>query len=166
MQTLGGDYDDIKKVTIVPRGPAGGVTYFMPSADRVDSGLLSRQHLEDQLSVALGGRVAEEVVFGPQEVTTGAASDMEHVYRIARMMVTAYGFSEQLGPIAWPNPATGLVSDTTSLDIDNEVKRIVAQAYMRTTGIIQKDIEKLQLLARTLVEKETLNGDQVAEVLG
>lgn len=160
-----GDYDDIKKVTIVPRGPAGGVTYFMPSADRVDSGLVSRQHLEDQLAVALGGRVAEEEFFGPQEVTTGAASDMEHVFRIARLMVTTYGFSEQLGPICWPNPNTGMVSSTTALDIDNEVKRIVAQAYMRAAGIIRKDMEKMHSLAKALVEKETLDGYEVADLL-
>ncbi|NBX51739.1 ATP-dependent zinc metalloprotease FtsH, partial [bacterium] len=88
-----GDYDAVRKVSIIPRGSAGGVTLFEPDADRVDSGLLTRTYLENKLVVALGGRAAEEIVYGPAAITTGASHDMEQVYKIARVMVTRYGFS-------------------------------------------------------------------------
>jgi len=157
-----GEYDQVKKITIVPRGPAGGVTYFMPSPDRVDSGLLSRQYLENQLAVALGGRVAEELTFGSQEVTTGAMGDMEQVYRIARNMVTSYGFSDKLGPISWQNMPYN--SESTMWDIDQEIKRVTTEAYMRAKNILTQNNDKLLKLARELLDKETLDSDQVEEI--
>merc|ERR1712093_196779 len=95
------EYDPVTKITIVPRGNAGGVTFFAPSDERLESGLYSRSYLENQLSVALGGRVAEELIFGPDNVTTGAGGDFQQVTRIARMMVTQMGFVKELGPVSW-----------------------------------------------------------------
>merc|ERR1712232_619147 len=95
------DYDPVTKITIVPRGPAGGLTFFAPSEERLESGLYSRSYLENQLSVALGGRVAEELIFGEENVTTGASGDFMQVTRTARMMVSQMGFSEELGPVSW-----------------------------------------------------------------
>lgn len=161
-----GDFDDVRKVTIIPRGGAGGVTYFEPAADRVDSGLVSRKYLENQLSVALGGRIAEELFFGEENATTGASGDIERVQQIARMMVTRYGFSNKMGPIAWTqqSPISPL-SETTMQDIDQEIKRLVAAAYARARMLLLKNKDSVRSLAEALMQKETLTGDDVQEIL-
>jgi cell division protease FtsH len=161
-----GDYDKVRKVTIVPRGSAGGVTFFEPSSERVDSGLLSKGYLKNQLVVALGGRAAEEVVFGKEKVTTGASSDMEQVYRIAKLMVTKYGFSNELGNIAWPHQAGmgGDVSEHTSMLIDQEIKTLVENAYTRAKYIMEENLNILFELAQELTEKETLNNSEVEAI--
>ncbi|NEQ64101.1 MAG: ATP-dependent metallopeptidase FtsH/Yme1/Tma family protein, partial [Symploca sp. SIO2D2] len=94
------DYDPVQKISIIPRGRAGGLTWFTPSEDRMDSGLYSRSYLQNQMAVALGGRLAEEIIFGEEEVTTGASNDLQQVTRVARQMVTRYGMSDRLGPVA------------------------------------------------------------------
>ncbi|MGB5972953.1 MAG: ATP-dependent zinc metalloprotease FtsH3, partial [Nodosilinea sp.] len=94
------DYDPVQKISIIPRGRAGGLTWFTPSEDRLESGLYSRSYLQNQMAVALGGRIAEEVIFGEEEVTTGASNDLQQVARVARQMVTRFGMSDKLGPVA------------------------------------------------------------------
>merc|ERR1712182_194302 len=101
-----GDYDMVTKVTIVPRtNGAGGFTLFTPSEERLESGMYSKKYLEAQLAVALGGRMAEELVFGEDEVTTGASNDLQQVRSIARRMVAQWGFSKnKLGATSWESP--------------------------------------------------------------
>jgi cell division protease FtsH len=94
------DYDPVQKISIIPRGRAGGLTWFTPSEDRMDSGLYTRSYLQNQMAVALGGRIAEEIIFGEEEVTTGASNDLQQVARVARQMVTRFGMSDRLGPVA------------------------------------------------------------------
>jgi cell division protease FtsH len=95
------EYDPVTKISIVPRGAAGGLTFFAPSEERLESGLYSRTYFENQMAVALGGRVAEELIFGEDDITTGASGDFQQVTRTARLMVTQLGFSDRLGQIAW-----------------------------------------------------------------
>lgn len=95
------DYDPVTKISIVPRGAAGGLTFFAPSEERLESGLYSRTYFENQMAVALGGRVAEELIFGEDDITTGASGDFQQVTRTARLMVTQLGFSKKLGQVAW-----------------------------------------------------------------
>merc|ERR1712037_217305 len=95
------EYDPVTKISIVPRGNAGGLTFFAPSEERLESGLYSKSYLENQMCVALGGRIAEELIFGAEDVTTGASNDFMQVSRTARMMVTQMGFSDKLGQLAY-----------------------------------------------------------------
>merc|ERR1719265_2512902 len=94
------DYDSVTKISIVPRGAAGGLTFFAPSEERLESGLYSRSYLENQMAVAMGGRIAEELIFGADNVTTGASGDFQQVSRTARMMIEQMGFSKRIGQIA------------------------------------------------------------------
>lgn len=95
------DYDMVQKITIIPRtNGAGGLTFFAPNEDRLESGMYTRQYLEAQLAVALGGRLAEELVYGAEEVTTGASNDIQQVANIARRMVTQFGMSDKIGPVS------------------------------------------------------------------
>ncbi len=163
------NYDPVQKVTIIPRGQAGGLTWFMPSDD--DMGLTSRNYLMNMMSVALGGRVAEEVIFGEPEVTTGAASDLQQVARIARNMVTRFGMSDLLGNVALGrasgNPFLGRdmmserdFSDSTAAMIDTEVRRLVDMAYQRTHQIIEDNRVLLDSIANRLIEVETIDADE------
>merc|ERR1719191_441270 len=128
MGLLAPDYDLVTKVTIVPRtNGAGGFTLFTPSEERLESGMYSKRYLKAQLAVALGGRIAEELVFGAEEITTGASNDLQQVRNIARRMVTQWGFSkEKLGAIAWEgtngnDPFRGtVVSEPREAQIDEE----------------------------------------------
>ena len=94
------DYDPVQKISIIPRGNAGGLTFFTPSEERMESGLYSRAYLQNQMAVALGGRVAEEIIYGEDEVTTGASNDLQQVASTARQMITRFGMSDTLGPVA------------------------------------------------------------------
>ena len=94
------DYDPVQKISIIPRGNAGGLTFFTPSEERMESGLYSRAYLQNQMAVALGGRVAEEIVYGEDEVTTGASNDLQQVANTARQMITRFGMSDDIGPVA------------------------------------------------------------------
>lgn len=160
-----GDYDKLKKVTIIPRGLTGGVTVFEPSDDRIDMGLYTKEYLENQLCVALGGRVAEELVFGSSKITTGASSDLQQVSKIARKMVVDFGFSSKLGPVSWKvqNSLNGEdgYSQQTGYYIDEEIKKIVNSAYNRTVEILNRNIDLLNSLAKILMEKETLSAEEV-----
>jgi cell division protease FtsH len=162
-------FDAVGKVTIVPRsGGAGGFTLFVPSDDMQDSGLYSRRYLEAQLAVALGGRVAEELVFGADEVTTGASSDLQRVANVARRMVTQWGFaSDALGSTAWESSmGTGfntpkMASESTQQRIDAAVEAIVRRAHEQCTRTLSDNRELLDKLVDELVDHETIGNDEL-----
>jgi cell division protease FtsH len=159
-----GDYDTVSKISIVPRGKSGGVTMFEQNAENAESGLYSRKYLEDRLAVALGGRAAEEIVLGYNNITTGAYSDMEVAQQLARAMVVDYGFSDMLGPVSWGNKQNTLTSpysNTTLLKIDNEVKKLIDKAYVRAKYIISNNSTMFNEIAQTLYEKEVLDRKSV-----
>lgn len=159
-----GDYDTVSKISIVPRGKSGGVTMFEQNAENAESGLYSRKYLEDRLAVALGGRAAEEIILGYNNITTGAYSDMEVAQQLARAMVVDYGFSNKLGPVSWANKQgmlTSPYSNTTLLMIDNEVKVLISEAYKRAKNIIANNSTMFNEIAQTLYEKEVLDRQAV-----
>jgi cell division protease FtsH len=158
-----GSEEKLRKVTIVPRGRAAGVTYFEPSLENVDSGLYSRKYLENKILVALGGRVSEEIVFGHYNMTTGASGDFQSATDIARKMVMEFGFSEVIGPSAWINPS--LISTDVQNKIDSEVIEILKKSYTRTINFLRNNENQLHKLANALLEKETLSGEEVEALL-
>ncbi len=143
------DYDIVRKVSIVPRGNAGGITYFEPAEERLDIGLLSREYLEHRIMVAFGGRVAEELMFGVDKVTTGASADLEEVYHTAREMITSFGFSD-LGPV-YLGQSEGLQSE-----IEMEIHEMVQRLYKQTLIAINGNRQLLEEITAELLEKETL----------
>jgi len=161
------DYDQVAKITITPRGGAGGLTFFAPNEDRTDSGLYSRQYLESMMAVALGGRIAEEIIFGEDEITTGASNDLERVSDTAKRMVTEFGMSEKIGQVALsgnPQGSPPMSSETKGL-IDAEVSRLVQGAYTRAKQLLLDNRPALDALAAMLVEKETVTAEEFAQIL-
>jgi len=169
------EYDPVAKISIVPRGAAGGLTFFAPSEERLESGLYSRSYLENQMCVALGGRIAEELIFGSENVTTGASNDFQQVTRTARMMVTQMGFSEKVGQVALgggggpsflgSEMAQGAdYSAKTSDILDSEVKDLVNRAYRRAKDLMETNINVLHRVAEILLEKENIDGDEFMQV--
>jgi cell division protease FtsH len=170
------DYDPVQKISIIPRGQAGGLTFFTPSEERMESGLYSRAYLQNQMAVALGGRVAEEIVYGADEVTTGASNDLQQVARVARQMVTRFGMSDRLGPVALGRSQGGMFlgrdiaaerdfSEDTAATIDEEVSQLVEEAYRRATEVLVNNRAVLDELAEILVEKETVDAEDLQELL-
>jgi cell division protease FtsH len=170
------DYDPVQKISIIPRGRAGGLTWFTPSEDRMDSGLYSRSYLQNQMAVALGGRLAEEVIFGEEEVTTGASNDLQQVARVARQMVTRYGMSDRLGPVALGRQQGNMFlgreiaaerdfSEETAAAIDDEVRNLVDQAYRRAKAVLLENRSVLDQLAQMLIERETVDSEELQELL-
>ncbi|NET41545.1 ATP-dependent zinc metalloprotease FtsH3 [Okeania sp. SIO2B3] len=170
------DYDPVQKISIIPRGRAGGLTWFTPSEDRMDSGLYSRAYLQNQMAVALGGRLAEEIIFGDEEVTTGASNDLQQVARVARQMVTRFGMSDRLGPVALGRQNGNMFlgrdimaerdfSEETAAAIDDEVRNLVEQAYRRAKEVLVTNRHILDKLAEMLVDKETVDSDELQELL-
>ena len=162
------DYDPVQKISIIPRGQAGGLTFFTPSEERMESGLYSRSYLQNQMAVALGGRVAEELVYGEDEVTTGASNDLQQVARVARQMVTRFGMSDKLGPVALGRSQGGMFlgrdiaaerdfSEDTAATIDKEVSTLVDAAYTRAVQVLSDNRALLDELAEMLVEMETVD---------
>ena len=170
------DYDPVQKISIIPRGRAGGLTWFTPSEERMDSGLYSRSYLQNQMSVALGGRIAEEIIFGEEEVTTGASNDLQQVARVARQMITRYGMSDRLGPVALGRQQGNVFmgrdiasdrdfSDETAATIDDEVRSLVEQAYDRCKDVLVSNRQILDKLAEMLIEKETVDAEELQQLL-
>ncbi|MCM1984349.1 ATP-dependent zinc metalloprotease FtsH3 [Lyngbya confervoides] len=170
------DYDPVQKISIIPRGQAGGLTWFTPNEDQMDSGLYSRAYLQNQMAVALGGRIAEEIMFGEEEVTTGASNDLQQVARVARQMVTRFGMSDRLGPVALGrqqgNPFLGRdimserdFSEETAATIDDEVRNLVEQAYRRAKEVLVKNRHILDLVSQQLIEKETVDSAELQQIL-
>ena len=162
------DADIVHKVTIVPRGQAGGYAVMLPREDRY---FMTKPELLDKISGLLGGRVAEDIVFG--EVSTGAHNDFQRATAIARSMVTEYGMSDKIGPIQFGQSQGGNVflgrdfnsdqnySDAIAFEIDQEIQRIIKEQYVRTKEILTEKRELLELLANTLLEVETLDAAQI-----
>ena len=170
------DYDPVQKISIIPRGAAGGLTWFTPSEDRLDSGLYSRAYLQNQMAVALGGRVAEELLYGQEEVTTGASNDLQQVTRVARQMITSLGMSDRLGPVALGRQQGNVFlgrdiasdrdfSDETAAMIDAEVRKLVSRAYDRCKEVLVRNRGILDQLAVALIEKETVDAEELQQIL-
>ncbi len=170
------DYDAVQKISIIPRGNAGGLTFFTPSEERMESGLYSRTYLQNQMAVALGGRVAEEIVYGEDEVTTGAPNDLQQVASVARQMVTRFGMSDKLGPVALGRAQGGMFlgrdieaerdfSEDTAATIDSEVSDLVDAAYHRATKVLNDNRSVLDELAEMLVESETVDSQELQDLL-
>ncbi|MDJ0773619.1 MAG: ATP-dependent zinc metalloprotease FtsH3 [Mastigocoleus sp. MO_167.B18] len=170
------DYDPVQKISIIPRGRAGGLTWFTPSEDRMDTGLYSRSYLENQMAVALGGRIAEEIIFGEEEVTTGASNDLQQVARVARQMITRFGMSDRLGPVALGRQQGNMFlgrdimserdfSEETAASIDEEVRKLVDSAYKRAKDVLEGNRHILDQLADMLVEKETVDAEELQDIL-
>lgn len=166
------DYDAIQKVTIIPRGRAGGLTWFLPTEERMQS----RAYLQNQMAVALGGRIAEEIVFGEEEVTTGASSDLQQVASVARQMVMRFGMSEKLGPVALGRSNGNMFlgrdiaaerdfSEETAATIDEEVGILVADAYRRAKQLLIDNRHVLDKIAHDLIERETVDAEELQQIL-
>jgi cell division protease FtsH len=162
--------DPLHKVTIVPRGRALGVAFTLPEDDRVS---VTREQLEARLVMAYGGRVAEEIIFGRDRVTTGAASDIQLATQIARRYVTQWGLSDAVGPVLVGDNEQEIflgqqivsrreVSEQTHQVVDAEVKRVIDAAYQLATRVLSENIELLHAVAAALLERETLSRDEIA----
>ena len=168
------DADPIHKATIIPRGRALGLVMQLPVTDRVSE---SRAKMEAYISVSAGGRIAEEMVFGADKVTSGAASDIEHATKIARLMVVEWGMSEKLGFLSYAEEgaknvflghSTGTsncISEETARIIDEEIKQLVDRNYKRAEHILKTNREAHELLAQALLEHETLSGEEIKKIL-
>merc|ERR1719401_1144064 len=174
------DFDVVAKISIVPRGPAGGVTIFVPSEERLNSGLYSKDFLENRMCVALGGRLAEEIINGKDNVTTGASNDFQQCTQVARTMVAQLGMSEAVGQriVGGQNsnqPFMGRdamggggappVSQTLKKLVDEEVKRIVSEQYARGMRLLKGNRYLLDVLADRLLEKEKVNGEELMKMV-
>jgi len=167
------EHDPVYKVTIIPRGRALGVTMFLPEADRYS---YSKLRLQCQLAALFGGRVAEELIFGSNAVTTGASNDIEKATEIARNMVTRWGLSDELGPLTYGEDQGEIflgrsmtqrreVSDDTNRKIDAEVRNIIDHAYETAKKILKEQNKKLYLMAEALIKYETIDAEQIKEIM-
>ena len=167
------EHDPVYKVTIIPRGRALGVTQFLPEQDRYS---FSKRRLESAIATLFGGRIAEELIFGPESVTTGAANDIERATELARNMVTKWGLSDRLGPLTYSEESGEVflgrsvtqhkqVSDVTAHAIDEEVRRVIEGNYQRARQILTSALDKLHLMADALMKYETIDEEQLKEVM-
>ncbi len=165
--------DPIHKATIIPRGRALGMVMRLPESDRIS---VSKMKLEADLAVAMGGRIAEEIIFGAGKVTTGASSDIQMATDMARRMVTEWGMSDKLGPLRYASDQEEVflghsvaqsknMSDETASLVDSEIRRIVEEAYARAQTVLTEQIDDLHTLAKALLEYEMLSGDEIKGLL-
>jgi len=163
-------HDPVHKVTIIPRGRALGVTFYLPERDKLS---LTREAALSQLASTMGGKAAEELVFGPQNVTNGAYSDIQHVTRLATAMVSQWGMSDKLGNINYTSTQESFLgsqsqfnaSDESREIIDREVRRLVDEAYERAKAILKDNWQEMENLAQGLLEFETLTGEDMMRVI-
>lgn len=161
--TLTEGADPIHKATIMPRGSSLGMVMQLPEGDQTSQ---SKKEMLARMDVCMGGRVAEELVFGEDNITSGAVSDIQQATRIARAMVTKYGFSDDVGIVFYGGEAGEEgASGSTRAKIDEDVKRLTEASYKRATEMLKKHSKQHKLLAQTLLEYETLTGDEVRELL-
>ena len=168
------EHDPIYKVTIIPRGRALGVTVFLPEEDKYS---YSYQSVLDSVCGLYGGRIAEELIYGEKGITTGASNDIERATELVRNMVTKWGLSQSLGPIRYGDetdePFLGRrvgsskqgISDETASKIDEEIKSIISKCYQRSSDILNKNIDSLHLMAKSLMEYETLDSNQIDDIM-
>lgn len=167
------DYDLVAKISIVPRGPAGGVTIFAPTEERLNSGLYTKEFLENRMCVALGGRLAEELINGIDNVTTGASNDFQQVTQVAKAMVTQLGMSELIGqrvvaseggqsnPMMGGGGGSPPVSQSTKMAVDTEINRIVSEQYERGRNLLKANMWLLHEVTEQLMEQEKMTGDEL-----
>jgi cell division protease FtsH len=167
------EHDPVYKVTIIPRGRALGLTWYLPEGDRYST---SKRRLESKISSAFGGRVAEELIFGADGITTGASSDIEHATDLARSMVTKWGLSERLGPLSYSEEDGEVflgrqvtqhkqVSDETAHVIDEEIRRVIDLNYKRAKEVLETNLDKLHIMADALVKYETIDETQIKDIM-
>jgi cell division protease FtsH len=167
------EHDPVYKVTIIPRGRALGVTQFLPEQDRYS---LSKRRIDSAITTLFGGRVAEEIIFGPEQVTTGASNDIERATELARNMVTKWGLSDKLGPLTYTEETGEVflgrsvtqhkqVSDGTAHAIDEEVRRVIEINYTRAKEILDSNLDKLHAMAAALVKYETIDENQLKDIM-
>jgi cell division protease FtsH len=167
------EHDPVYKVTIIPRGRALGVTMFLPEQDKYS---ISRKQLDSQLASLFGGRVAEEIIFGIENVTTGASNDIERATNLARNMVTRWGLTDALGPLAYAEDEDEVflgrsvtqhkhVSDETARKIDLEIRHIVETAHKTATDLIQANRDKLEIMTEALMKYETIDTAQIDQIM-
>jgi cell division protease FtsH len=167
------EHDPVYKVTIIPRGRALGVTQFLPEQDRYS---MSKRRLESSIATLFGGRIAEELIFGEDAVTTGASNDIERATELARNMVTKWGLSDRLGPLTYSEDQGEVflgrsvtqhkqVSDETAHAIDEEVRRVIEMNYKRARQILETNLDKLHAMAEALIKYETLADDQIRDIM-
>ncbi|MEO6367536.1 MAG: ATP-dependent zinc metalloprotease FtsH [Steroidobacteraceae bacterium] len=167
------EHDPVYKVTIIPRGRALGVTQFLPEQDRYS---MSKRRIESMIATLFGGRIAEELIFGRDAVTTGASNDIERATDLARSMVTKWGLSDRLGPLTYSEESgevflgrqvtqTKQVSDVTAHAIDEEVRRVIETNYNRARGILEGHLDKLHAMSDALVKYETIDDKQIREIM-
>lgn len=167
------EHDPVYKVTIIPRGRALGVTMFLPEEDKYS---MTRQQLRSQLASLFGGRVAEEIIYGKDHVTTGASNDIERASQIARNMVTKWGLSDKMGPLAYGENEDEVflgrsvtqqkhISDETHRQLDQEVRQFIDQAYAEAMRILESQRDKLETMADALMRFETIDGHQIDQIM-
>ncbi|HEY0768014.1 MAG TPA: ATP-dependent zinc metalloprotease FtsH [Steroidobacteraceae bacterium] len=167
------EHDPVYKVTIIPRGRALGVTQFLPEQDRYS---FSKRRLESAIATLFGGRIAEELIFGPESVTTGASNDIERATELARNMVTKWGLSDRLGPLTYSEETGEVflgrsvtqhkqVSDVTAHAIDEEVRRVIEGNYQRARQVLTSSLDKLHSLADALMKYETIDEEQLKDIM-
>jgi cell division protease FtsH len=167
------EHDPVYKVTIIPRGRALGVTQFLPEQDRYS---MSKRRIESSITTLFGGRIAEEIIFGVDSVTTGASNDIERATDLARNMVTKWGLSDKLGPLTYSEESgevflgrsvtqTKQVSDETAHAIDQEVRRVIESNYQRAKDILQTNLDKLHAMADALMKFETIDDGQIKDIM-
>ncbi|WP_339878236.1 ATP-dependent zinc metalloprotease FtsH [Pseudidiomarina gelatinasegens] len=167
------EHDPVYKVSIIPRGRALGVTMYLPEQDRVSH---SKQHLESMISSLFGGRLAEQIIYGDEKVTTGASNDIERATQIARKMVTQWGLSEKMGPLLYAEDENEVflgrsvtqhkhMSDDTARAIDQEVKLFIDRNYDRAKRILEENVDILHTMKDALMKYETIDADQIDDLM-
>jgi cell division protease FtsH len=167
------EHDPVYKVTIIPRGRALGLTWYLPEGDRYST---SKRRLESHIASLFGGRCAEELIFGADGVTTGASNDIERATDLARSMVTKWGLSTKLGPLTYSEENGEVflgrqvtqhkqVSDETAHVIDEEIRRVIELNYKRAKEILETNLDKLHIMADALVKYETIDEQQIKDIM-
>jgi len=167
------EHDPVYKVTIIPRGRALGVTQFLPEQDRYS---MSKRRIESAIATLFGGRIAEELIFGRDSVTTGASNDIERATDLARNMVTKWGLSDRMGPLTYTEESgevflgrqvtqTKQVSDETAHAIDEEVRQVIETNYNRSRSVLQQHLDKLHAMSDALMRYETIDDSQIREIM-
>jgi cell division protease FtsH len=167
------EHDPVYKVTIIPRGRALGVTQFLPEQDRYS---MSKRRIQSAIATLFGGRIAEELIFGPDSVTTGASNDIERATDLARNMVTRWGLSDRLGPLTYSEESGEVflgrsvtqhkqVSDVTAHVIDEEVRKVIETNYTHAKEILTTALDRLHAMAEALIKYETIDEEQIKQIM-